>query len=50
MSQSLRTTIAGPKVPTFLKPIDGTTIKIENHITNNVISAAPMNLTAQSGE
>ena len=39
MSQPLRTTIAGPKVPTFLKPIDGTTDEIENHIPNNVISA-----------
>ena len=39
MSQALRTTIAGPKVPTFLRPIDGTTVKIEDHIPNNVISA-----------
>ena len=40
MSQSLRTTtITGPNVTTFLKPVDGTTAVLDNHISNNVISA-----------
>ena len=39
MSQSLRTTKAGPKVTTFLNPIDGTTAVLGNHFVNNVIPA-----------
>ena len=42
MSQSLRTTIAGPKVPTFLKAIDGTAAVLKNQIANNVISAVSL--------
>ena len=38
MSKSLRTTIAGPEVPPFPKPIDNTTAAMKNHIANNVIS------------
>ena len=39
MSQSLRTTIAGPEVTTFLEPIDGTTAVLDNHIVKNAVSA-----------
>ena len=40
MSQSLRTTKAGPKVTTFLKPIDGTTAVLDNHI----VTLSPLGL------